>query len=154
MEQNYQTPGGPARPQQYQAQPQQQYQRPQQQYQGPQQQYQGQPQNPNQQQLYHYQPSHMKNGAENSITFVAYTILILGIIATLYMLFTVVFIDVPVENTYNYWNHSSLLTRKEFNPGGLFATLLVLFTTIAYWALMKVIANISLNIKDINNKLK
>ncbi|MBQ5896082.1 MAG: hypothetical protein IIW75_05895 [Bacteroidaceae bacterium] len=153
MEQNYQTPGGPARPQQYQAQPQQQYQRPQQQYQGPQQQYQGQPQNPNQQQLYHYQPSHMKNGAENSITFVAYTILILGIIATVYMFATVVFIDVPV-NGYGYSWEFPYATRKEFNPGGLFATLLVLFTTIMQWAFMKVIANISLNLKDINKKLK
>ena len=144
MEQNYQTPGGPARPQQYQGQPQQQYQRPQQQYQG-------QPQNPNLQ--YHYQPSHMKNGAENSITFVAYTILVLGIIATLYLAFTTIFIDVPVKG-YGYSWEYHYGTTKEFNPGGLFATLLVLFTTIANWALMKVIANISLNLKDINKKLK
>ena len=95
--------------------------------------------------------SHMRNGAENAINIIANLILILGIIATVICAFTTIFIDVP---RINYMKPGLGDTTKEFNPMGLIMTLIILFTTIMQWAFMKVVANISLNIKDINNKLK
>lgn len=97
--------------------------------------------------------NHMKNGAENAITLFANLILIFGIIATIICAFTTIFVDTP-QISYGSFARASVKTTKEFNPIGLFLTLTILFTTILQWALMRVIANISLNIKDINNKLK
>lgn len=97
--------------------------------------------------------NHMKNGAENAITLFANLILIFGIIATIICAFTTIFVDTP-QISYGSFARASVKTAKEFNPIGLLLTLTILFTTILQWALMRVIANISLNIKDINNKLK
>ena len=96
---------------------------------------------------------HMKNSAENAITLLANLILIFGIIATIICAFTTIFVDTP-QISYGSFARASVNTTKEFNPMGLILTLMVLFTTIMQWAFMKVVANISLNIKDINNKLK
>lgn len=89
---------------------------------------------------------HMKNGAENAMTIFANLILIFGLIATVICAFTQIFVDVHQMYGIN--------TTKEFSPLGLFLTLGILFNTIMLWTFMKVVANISLNIKDINNKLK
>ena len=94
--------------------------------------------------------SHMKNGPENTITTIANLILILGIIATIICAATTILTDSPKINYQTGLRH----TVKVFNPMGLVLTLTIFFTTIMQWAFMKVVANISLNIKDINNKLK
>ena len=101
----------------------------------------------------HEVKSHMKNGAESAIILIAHGILIIGIIATIICASTTIFIDAP-QIDYSRFGKATINTTKEFNPMGLILTLVVLFTTIMQWAFMKVVANISLNIKDINNKLK
>ena len=96
--------------------------------------------------------NHMKNGAENAITLIANVILILGIIATVICALTTIFVGTP-QIDYTAYGKVTVETAKEFNPYGLALTLIILFSTIMQWAFMKVIANISLNIKDINKKL-
>ena len=96
--------------------------------------------------------SHMKNGPENAITLFANAILMLGITATLICGLTTIFVDTPTIHLRA--GEELIRTTNEFNPTGLILTITILFYSILQWAFMKVISNISLNLKDINNKLK
>lgn len=85
------------------------------------------------------------NGAENTLNTIAYIVLGFGILASLICLFTIIWIRDP---QYQY------IERTIFNPTGFVTTIMVLFFSIISWSLMRVLANISLTLKDINKKIK
>lgn len=83
--------------------------------------------------------------AENTLNGIAVFTLIAGIIATFICLFTICWIRNP---EYKY------LDEKIFNPGGFATTVAILIGSLATWALLKVLANISITLKQINKKIK
>ena len=85
--------------------------------------------------------------AEKILINIANIILILGIIGTIICLFTLCFIEAPKPG-YTY------RTEMTFNPAGFATTIMVLFSTIISWSVMKVLANISLTLKKIEDKMK
>lgn len=87
------------------------------------------------------------NSAENTLTTIANIVLVCGIIATVICLFTVCFVE-QIKPGYTY------LTEKAFNPAGFVTTIMVLFSSLISWSLMKVLANISITLKEINQKTK
>ena len=92
---------------------------------------------------------HASNSAENSIIVIANLILVIGIIASLLCAFTLTYTE-----GIDYDDNLNIKTIKVFNPSGLIITILIFLFSIIQWAFMRVIANISLNIKEINKKLK
>ena len=89
------------------------------------------------------------NAAENTLTAIATLVLWLGIIGTIFCLFTLTTIKV-VDPSYTY----SLHFETVFNPGGLAISVGVFISTLISWSLLKVVANISMTLKEINSKLK
>lgn len=89
------------------------------------------------------------NSAENALSVIANIVLWVGIIGTVFCLFTLTTTKV-VDPTYKYSIHYDTI----FNPGGLAVSVGVLISTIMSWALLKVIANISKTLKEINSKMK
>lgn len=87
------------------------------------------------------------NSAEKTLATIANIVLLLGIIGTLICIFTLTFIDVP-KSGYHY------RTEKAFSPSGFATTVMVLFSTLISWSVMKVLSNISLTLKDLNSKVK
>lgn len=85
------------------------------------------------------------NSAENTLVTIANIVLVCGIIATVICLFSIVIIKDP---SYNY------RTEYMFNPNGFTTTIMVLLSSLISWGFLKVLANISLTLKDINNKIK
>ena len=83
------------------------------------------------------------NSAETTLETIAYLTLGLGVITSFIMLFTICFIQNP-----EYHYHEELM----FNPTGFAITCGTLLSTLAAWASMKVLANISLTLKAIKNK--
>lgn len=83
------------------------------------------------------------NSAETTLETVANITLGIGIIASVVMLFTICFIQNP-----EYHYHKELM----FNPTGFATTCGTLLSTLAAWASMKVLANISYTLKAIKNK--
>ena len=92
---------------------------------------------------------HADNGAENSIIVISNLILVIGIIASLLCAFTITYPE-GIE----YDESLNIRTVKVFNPSGLIVTILIFLFSLTQWAYLRVIANISLNIKEINKKLK
>lgn len=88
------------------------------------------------------------NVAENTLTTIAGIVLWVGIIGTIFCLFTLTTTKV-VDPTYTYSIHYDTI----FNPAGLVISIGVLLSTITTWALLKVIANISKTLKEINSKM-
>lgn len=86
----------------------------------------------------------LENGAEKTLSTIATIVLVCGIIATVISLCTIVWIQNP---SYTY------IEDKIFSPSGFITTITILFSSLISWSLLKVIANISLTLKDINNKL-
>ena len=82
------------------------------------------------------------NSAEKTLKLIATITLVMGIIATFVMLFTVCFV-------HKYGDYG----RTVFNPSGLVVTCGVLMSTFISWATLMVFANISLTLKDINSKI-
>lgn len=93
--------------------------------------------------------SALDNSSENALTTIANIVLGVGIVGTLFCLFTLTTTKV-VDPTYHYSIHYDTV----FNPGGLAISVGVFFSTITTWALLKVIANISKTLKEINSKMK
>lgn len=94
--------------------------------------------------------SHRRNGAENISIIIANLVLIFGILAAIILAY-----HTGYEETVEYDRFmNEYTTRKEINPEGFILPLIIIISSFAQWAFIKVIANISLNIKDINNKLK
>ena len=85
------------------------------------------------------------NGAENTLTVIADFVLVCGIIASLICLFTMVWVRNPA---YTYYE------EYMFNPSGFATTIMILMSSLITWSFMKVLANISLTLKDINKKMK
>ena len=86
-----------------------------------------------------------ENSAEKTLATIADIILIVGIIVTIICLFTLCFVEVP---------KSMYRTEKEFSPSGFATTVMVLFSSLISWSVMKVLSNISLTLKEINGKIK
>lgn len=85
------------------------------------------------------------NGAENTLTTIANIVLVCGILASLICLFTIVWVKNPA-----YTYHDEYM----FNPSGFATTVMILLSTLISWSFMKVLANISLTLKDINKKIR
>ncbi len=92
---------------------------------------------------------HTSNSAENTIVVISNLILVIGIIASLLCAFTITYTE-GIE----YDESLNIRTVKVFNPSGLIVTILIFLFSLTQWAYLRVIANISLNIKEINKKLK
>lgn len=82
--------------------------------------------------------------AENTLKTIAKIVLVIGVIATLVLLFTIVWVD---SGRYNY------ITDTVFNPAGFATTLAVFLSTLISWASLRVLADISINLKEINSKM-
>lgn len=78
---------------------------------------------------------------EKSLKTIANIILIVGIISSLILLFTVTIIQVKGE--YSFQNETI------FSSSGLVITIGTLFSSIALWAFLRVIANISITLKEL-----
>ena len=89
------------------------------------------------------------NAAENTLNVIAVTVLWVGIIGTLFCLFTLTTTKV-VDPYYTYSIHYNTV----FNPSGLAVSVGVLLSSLTTWAVLKVIANISISLKEINAKIK
>lgn len=87
------------------------------------------------------------NSAENTLSTIANIILVLGIISTLICAFTICFVT-ALKPGYSY------VTETTFNPVGFATTIAILLSSLASWSIMKVIANISLTLKEMNHKIK
>ena len=85
------------------------------------------------------------NSAENTLTVIANIVLVCGIIASVICLFTIVWVRDP---GYTY------IKKTIFNPTGFATTIMILMSSLISWSFMKVLANISLTLKDINKKMK
>ncbi len=83
------------------------------------------------------------NSAENTLITIANIVLVLGILATFICIITIVFVK-----------NSEYETKHIFNPSGFVITLMVLFSSLISWGFLKVLANISLTLKDMNSKIK
>ena len=77
--------------------------------------------------------------AENTLKTIAVVVLVVGIIGTIVLLVTV-------------WNDNSIYD-KDFNSSALVGAIGVLLGTLITWALLKVLADISINLKEINSKM-
>lgn len=94
--------------------------------------------------------SHRRNSAENIIIIVANLVLIFGILAAIILAY-----HTGYEETVEYDRFmNEYTTRKEIHPEGFILPFFIIIASFVQWAFIKVVANISLNIKDINNKLK
>lgn len=89
------------------------------------------------------------DAAENVLISIANIVLWAGIISTVFCLLTLTTTKV-VDPTYHYSIHYDTI----FNPGGLAISVGVLLSTFTTWAVLKVIANISNTLKEINSKMK
>ena len=80
--------------------------------------------------------------AERTLKIIASIVLVVGIIATIILLTTTVWVDIGVG-----------IKHVVFNPSALVITIGVLLSTLISWALLRVLANISINLKNINSKM-
>ena len=85
----------------------------------------------------------ISTSAEETLTTVGGIILAIGIAATVILAFTTL-----KTETYNGYYH-----EEQFNPMGLALTLGTLLSTLATWAVLRVIANISLRLKAIQETM-
>ena len=83
------------------------------------------------------------NSAETTLETIANITLGIGVLASVIMLFSICFIQTP-----EYHYHKELM----FNPTGFAMTCGTLLSSLAAWASMRVLANISLTLKAIKNK--
>lgn len=83
--------------------------------------------------------------AEETLLVISSIILVVGLIATAICLFYLTFYRV------DRWGEVS---HDEFNPSGFATTVMVLVSTLISWATLRVFANISITLKEINKKIK
>ena len=84
------------------------------------------------------------NGAENTLITIANIILLVGIIVTVICFFTICYVK----------EDDKWYSEKVFNPSGFATTLMILLSSLISWSVMRVLANISLTLKEINGKIK
>ena len=91
---------------------------------------------------------------EKCLTLIANIILIVGIVASIILLFTVVFVTEP--QTYYSAEGEAIASGvgKVFNPSGLLILLSTLLSSVALWSFLRVISNISVTLKEINGKIQ
>lgn len=89
----------------------------------------------------------INDGAEKTLNSIATLTLVCGIIAAIICFATLCFHKVPAAG-YTY------ITETKFDPAGLGIAISVLIVSIATWAMMKVFANISLTLNELNSKIK
>lgn len=80
--------------------------------------------------------------AENTLRIVANIILIIGVLATIVLLFTIVVVKDPLHHY-----------QKVFSSEGFSVTVGTFLTVLVTWALLRVIANISYRLKNIQDFL-
>lgn len=83
------------------------------------------------------------NSAEETLKTIATITLVVGIIASLILFFTVCWVENPMS-----YSHKMM-----FNPIGFGTMVMVLVSSVISWATLKVFANISMTLKDIKNKM-
>lgn len=81
--------------------------------------------------------------AEKTLKVIATIVLIGGIIGTLICLFTIVIVQNP---KYSY------VEDLIFNPMGFVTTVAVLLGSLTIWASLRVLSDISINLKELNSK--
>jgi len=81
--------------------------------------------------------------AENTLKVIATIVLICGIIGTLICLFTIVEIQDP---KFEYTKVSI------FNPIGFVISISILLGSLTIWASLRVLSDISINLKELNSK--
>jgi len=81
-------------------------------------------------------------GAEVTLNTISIIVLVCGIIGTLICLFTITFVE------------ECRGCGKEFSPIGFVISLGVLLTSLTTWATLKIICEIAMNLRQINNKTK
>ena len=89
----------------------------------------------------------VNDGAEKTLNTVATIILICGIIASFICFVTLCFQKEPAVG-YSY------ITETKFDPSGLGIAFSVLIISIATWAIMRVLANISITLRELNSKFR
>ena len=85
------------------------------------------------------------NSAETTLVVIANIVLVCGIIASVICFFSIVWVQNP---EYHY------IDDKIFSPSGFVTTVMVLASSLISWSFMRVLANISLSLKDINKRMK
>lgn len=81
---------------------------------------------------------------EMTLRTIADIVLVVGIISSLILFFTITIINVPGSYSWE--------TKTGFSAAGMVNTLGVLFSSIAVWAFFRVISNISISLKELNRK--
>ena len=88
------------------------------------------------------------SGAEKTLIFISNVILVLGLILTLYCTFTIVRVHNPDWNVYVV----GLVDPYLYSTNGIIITVSIFISTLISSCVLKVLANISLTLKAINNK--
>lgn len=96
-------------------------------------------------------PVEIDAAQEETLKGVASFILIAGIITSIIFLFAICIVTVQVPGEYSF---SSPKTITEFNAAGLVPTISIFLGSIALSSTMKVIANISVSLKEIKHRFK
>ncbi len=91
---------------------------------------------------------YQNNAAENTLSVIATIVLWMGIISALLCLF---FLSTKEEIDTNYYG---IHYNTVFTPVGIYVSIGVLLSTLTTWSFLKVIANISKTLKEINSKLR
>ncbi len=86
------------------------------------------------------------NSAENTLNVIAAIVLFLGLISSIVMLATIVYVEQPSSSLYSH------RTETVFNIYGFFTMIGTLLTSVTTWAFLRVIANISISLKEIKRK--
>ena len=94
------------------------------------------------------------NSAEETLNTIAWITLVVGIIATLICLFTVCWTTKTVVTQHFTYSEDITKDVTTFNPMGFAMTIGIFLSSLASWAFLRVISNISLTLKDIKNKTK
>lgn len=92
------------------------------------------------------------NSAEDTLNTIAWITLIVGIIAAIICLCTICWTKTTV--VVQHFTYSDDITKDvtTFNPMGFAMTIGIFLSSLASWAFLRVISNISLTLKDIKNK--
>ena len=93
--------------------------------------------------------SHMSSGSEYTLRTIANIMFALGILVTIFCIFTIVFVKKPEYVGYHYAGET-----WEFSWQGAVITAVIFFSSLANWAMIRVFTNISLTLKDICSKIK
>ena len=81
---------------------------------------------------------------EENLKMIANYVLALGILATAVLAFTRMFVTVPGEYSFD--------EKKVFDAGGMAITVFTLLSSLASWACLRVISNISESLKKLADK--